>query len=38
MAYRIMPPTKAMSVPERSLAYTSAIELVRLKRGSTCRM
>ena len=31
----IMPPTNAMSVPERSLAKTSAIELVRLNRGST---
>jgi hypothetical protein len=34
----IIPPTNAMSVPERILAHTSAMWDVRLNRGSTWRM
>jgi hypothetical protein len=33
--YLIMPPRKAMSVPERKAVYMSALDEVRVKRGST---
>ncbi len=35
MMYLIIPPRKAMSVPERMAAYTSAFAAVCVKRGST---
>jgi hypothetical protein len=33
--YLIIPPRKAMSVPERRAVYMSALDEVRVKRGST---
>jgi hypothetical protein len=33
--YLIIPPRKAMSVPERNAVYMSALDEVRVKRGST---